>query len=34
MLTLKNKKNYDAINLDKISDIPADYNGVMGAPLF
>ena len=25
--------NYDAINVDKTSDIPADYNGVMGVPI-
>ncbi len=25
--------NYDAINVDKVSDIPMDYNGVMGVPL-
>lgn len=25
--------NYDAINVDKISDIPCDYDGVMGVPL-
>ena len=26
-------KNYDAINVDKVSDIPMDYKGVMGVPL-
>ena len=25
--------NYDAINVDKTSDIPMDYNGVMGVPI-
>lgn len=25
--------NYDAINVDKIADIPCDYNGVMGVPI-
>lgn len=25
--------NYDAINIDKTSDIPADYDGVMGVPI-
>ena len=25
--------NYDAINVDKYIDIPADYNGVMGVPV-
>lgn len=25
--------NYDAINVDKTSDIPADYNGAMGVPI-
>lgn len=25
--------NYDAINVDKVSDIPCDYDGVMGVPL-
>lgn len=25
--------NYDAINVDKVSDIPEDYNGVMGVPI-
>jgi hypothetical protein len=25
--------NYDAINVDKISDIPCDYDGVMGVPI-
>jgi hypothetical protein len=25
--------NYEAINVDKVSDIPMDYNGVMGVPL-
>ena len=25
--------NYDAINVDKTCDIPADYNGVMGVPI-
>ena len=25
--------NYDAINVDKTSDIPIDYNGVMGVPI-
>lgn len=25
--------NYDAINVNKISDIPADYNGIMGVPI-
>src|SRR5258708_4210753 len=25
--------NYDVINIDKISDIPIDYNGVMGVPI-
>lgn len=26
-------KNYKAINVDKVSDIPIDYKGVMGVPL-
>ena len=25
--------NYDAINVDKTSDIPMDYDGVMGVPI-
>ena len=25
--------NYDAINVDKTSDIPYDYDGVMGVPI-
>lgn len=25
--------NYDAINVDKVSDIPVDYDGIMGVPL-
>lgn len=25
--------NYDAINVDKTADIPADYNGAMGVPI-
>ena len=25
--------NYDAINIDKVADIPIDYNGVMGVPI-
>lgn len=25
--------NYDAINVDKVSDIPGDYDGVMGVPI-
>lgn len=25
--------NYDAINVDKVSDIPLDYDGVMGVPI-
>ena len=25
--------NYDAINVDKVSDIPVDYNGIMGVPI-
>ena len=25
--------NYDAINLDKVSDIPVDYDGVIGVPI-
>ncbi len=25
--------NYDAINVDKVSDIPYDYDGVMGVPI-
>ena len=25
--------NYDAINVNKTSDIPCDYNGVMGVPI-
>ena len=25
--------NYDAINVDKVSEIPKDYNGVMGVPI-
>ena len=26
-------ENYDAINVDKTSDIPSDYEGVMGVPI-
>jgi hypothetical protein len=26
-------ENYDAINVDKTSDIPVDYDGVMGVPI-
>ena len=25
--------NYDAINVDKVADIPCDYYGVMGVPI-
>lgn len=25
--------NYDAINVDRVADIPVDYNGVMGVPI-
>ncbi len=25
--------NYDAINVDKVSDVPVDYDGVMGVPI-
>lgn len=25
--------NYDAINVDKVADIPADYKGTMGVPI-
>ena len=25
--------NYDAINVDKVKEIPKDYNGVMGVPI-
>ena len=25
--------NYDAINVDKVLDIPVDYDGVMGVPI-
>lgn len=25
--------NYDAINVDRVSDIPGDYYGVMGVPI-
>lgn len=25
--------NYNAINIDKVTDIPVDYNGVMGVPI-
>ena len=25
--------NYDAINVDKVSDIPCDYDGVIGVPI-
>ena len=25
--------NYDAINVDKVSEIPCDYEGVMGVPI-
>jgi len=25
--------NYNIINVDKIADIPTDYNGVMGVPI-
>lgn len=25
--------NYDAINVNKVSDIPVDYNGIMGVPI-
>ncbi len=26
-------ENYDAINIDKVADIPIDYNGYMGVPI-
>jgi len=29
----KRYENYDAINIDKTSDIPCDYDGVMGVPI-
>ncbi|MCQ2341909.1 MAG: adenine-specific methyltransferase EcoRI family protein [Paludibacteraceae bacterium] len=29
----KKYDNYDAINVDKVTDIPCDYEGVMGVPL-
>lgn len=25
--------NYDAVNIDRISDIPSDYDGLMGVPI-
>ena len=25
--------NYDAINVDKVTDIPCDYDGLMGVPI-
>ncbi len=25
--------NYDAVNVDKVADIPCDYNGIMGVPI-
>ena len=25
--------NYDAINVDKVADIPVDYDGAMGVPI-
>ena len=25
--------NYDAINVDKLADIPSDYSGIMGVPV-
>ena len=25
--------NYDAINVDRVADIPVDYDGVMGVPI-
>jgi|WetSurMetagenome_2_1015567.scaffolds.fasta_scaffold79480_2 hypothetical protein len=25
--------NYDAINVDKVTDIPCDYDGIMGVPI-
>lgn len=28
-----NYDNYDAINVDKVADIPVDYKGVMGVPI-
>ena len=28
-----NYDNYDAINIDKVSDIPFNYEGVMGVPI-
>lgn len=28
-----NYENYNAINVDKVDDIPMDYNGVMGVPI-
>lgn len=28
-----NYMNYDAINIDKTTDIPKDYNGIMGVPI-
>jgi len=29
----KNFDNYEAINVDKVIDIPKDYNGIMGVPI-
>ena len=26
-------ENYDAINIDKVTDIPCDYEGIMGVPI-
>lgn len=31
--TYKKYDNYDAINIDKVKDIPCDYYGVMGVPI-
>lgn len=28
-----NYENYDAINVDKVTDIPYDYDGIMGVPI-
>ena len=29
----QNYDNYDAINVDKTSEIPCDYTGIMGVPI-
>lgn len=33
MMKYQKYDNYDAINVDRIKDIPRDYDGVMGVPI-